>query len=108
MSAPFDPGRLDRRLVLEAPVDTPDGAGGVTRSYEMVATLWASVEPLAARADVSAVALGANVTHHIRVRFDPAITLRHRLRDGSRVFRIVSIRERERRFLDIDAEERTD
>ena len=30
------------------------------------------------------------------------------LRDGARVFRIVAIRERERRFLDIDAEQRTD
>jgi SPP1 family predicted phage head-tail adaptor len=108
MSKPFDPGLLNRRLTLEAPVETPDGAGGVGREYEDVTTLWASVEPLAARAEMSAASLGARVTHHIRVRLDPTITLRHRLRDGTRVFRIVAMRERERRFLDIDAEERTD
>ena len=47
--APIDPGALNRRLVLEAPVESADGAGGVTRSYSAVATLWAAVEPVAAR-----------------------------------------------------------
>ncbi len=106
--APFDPGALNRRLTLEAPVETADGAGGVTRSYEAVATLWASVEPVAARGDVVAAALGATITHRIGVRYSADITLRHRLRDGARVFRIVMIRERDKRFLDIEAEERTD
>jgi head-tail adaptor len=57
---------------------------------------------------VQAAALGATVTHRIALRFRADITLRHRLRDGARVFRIVAMRERHRRFLDIDAEERTD
>lgn len=43
-----DPGRLNRRLVLEAPVETDDGAGGVTRGFAAVATLWASVVPISA------------------------------------------------------------
>jgi SPP1 family predicted phage head-tail adaptor len=103
-----DPGRLNRRLTLEAPVETGDGAGGVTRSHQAVATLWASVEPVAASGGVEAGALGATVTHRIRVRFSADITLRHRFRDGSRVYRIASMRERNSRFLDIDAEERTD
>ncbi|MBM3529052.1 MAG: head-tail adaptor protein [Alphaproteobacteria bacterium] len=103
-----DPGRLNRRLALEAPVETPDGAGGVTRTYETAATLWASVEAVAARGAVEAGALGANVTHRIRIRFSPDITVRHRFRDGARVYRIASLRVRDRRFVDIDAEERTD
>ena len=37
-------GALNRRLVLEAPVETADGAGGVTRGYESAGALWASVE----------------------------------------------------------------
>jgi SPP1 family predicted phage head-tail adaptor len=103
-----DPGRLNRRLALEAPVETPDGAGGIVRTYETVATLWASVEPTAARGTVEAGALGANITHRIRIRFSPDISVRHRFRDGARVLRIVSLRVRDRRFVDIDAEERTD
>jgi SPP1 family predicted phage head-tail adaptor len=104
----LDPGKLSRRLMLEAPDESPDGAGGVTRSYSAVATLWAQVEPVSARGAVEAQALGTNVTHRIRIRYSPDITLRHRFRDGAHLFRIVSMRERHKRFLDIDAEERTD
>ena len=42
-------GELNRRLVLEAPVETDDGAGGVTRSYATGATVWASIAPFGAR-----------------------------------------------------------
>ena len=38
-------GDLNRRLVLEAPAEADDGAGGVTRLYEVVTTLWAQVVP---------------------------------------------------------------
>jgi SPP1 family predicted phage head-tail adaptor len=103
-----DPGTLNRRLILEAPVESADGAGGVTRSYEAVATLWASVEPKSAREGTAADALGANVTHLIRMRYSADITLRQRFRDGDRLYRIVAIRERGRRFLDIDAEQRVE
>jgi SPP1 family predicted phage head-tail adaptor len=103
-----DPGRLDRRLVLEAPAETPDGAGGVTRSYETVTTLWASVVPVSSREQIEAAQRGARVTHRITLRLREGITTRHRLREGARVFRIVSLRESDarRRFLVIEAEER--
>ncbi len=41
-------GDLNRRLVLEAPAEADDGAGGVTRLYEVVTTLWAQVVPRSA------------------------------------------------------------
>jgi hypothetical protein len=50
----YGAGALDRRLVLEAPAETDDGAGGVSRSYTTVATVWALVTPLQARSDVAA------------------------------------------------------
>jgi SPP1 family predicted phage head-tail adaptor len=103
-----DPGTLNRRLTLEAPVESDDGAGGVTRSYAAVATLWASVEPVSARGEVAAAALGAAISHRIRIRTNADVTLRYRFRDGARIFQIVAMRERDKRFLDIDAAERTD
>jgi SPP1 family predicted phage head-tail adaptor len=100
-------GDLDRRLVLEAPVETDDGAGGVTRSYETVTTLWAQVTPARARSAVAADSLAALVTHSIVIRAPRAITTLHRFRDGARIFRIVAFRDSaDRRFLEIDAEER--
>ena len=65
------PGELRHRLVLEAPVETPDGAGGVTRSYAALATLWAKMTPVAARGDVVADDLAAAVTHRIVIRRAP-------------------------------------
>ncbi len=38
-------GDLNRRLLLEAPVETDDGAGGVTLLYDVVTVLWAQVLP---------------------------------------------------------------
>lgn len=105
-----DPGKLNRRLVLEAPVETDDGAGGVMRSFSAIATLWASVTPVSAQEEIEAARLGARVTHRIGIRFSSDITTRHRFRDGSAVYRIVSLRDRDgrKRFLDIAAEQRVD
>jgi head-tail adaptor len=103
------PGDLNRRLVLEAPVEADDGAGGVTRDYAAVATLWAQLTPVAARAAVAADSLAALVTHRIVIRAGRTITTLHRFRDGARVFRVLAYRETaDRRFVEIEVEERTD
>jgi SPP1 family predicted phage head-tail adaptor len=103
------PGELNRRLVLEAPVESADGAGGVTRGYAAVMTLWASVEPVSARGAVVADASGATVTHRIVMRRRAAVTTRHRFVDGATVYRVVTLRDdAPRRFLVIGAEQRND
>jgi SPP1 family predicted phage head-tail adaptor len=104
------PGELRHRLVLEAPVETPDGAGGVTRSYAGEATVWAKVTPIGARGEVVADDTGATVTHRIVIRARSDLTTRHRLRDGTRVLRIVAFRDQDGsgRFIEISAQERVD
>jgi head-tail adaptor len=102
-------GELKHRLVLEAPVETPDGAGGVSRGYAPVATVWAALAATSDRADTAAAALGAVVTHRIIMRAGPEVTARHRFRLGARLFRIVAVRtDPGGEFLVIHAEERTD
>jgi len=103
------PGDLNRRLVLEAPVESADGAGGVARSYAPVMTLWGKVEPVSARGAVVADAPGATITHRITLRRRSAVTTAHRLVEGTTVYRIVTLRDdATRRFLVIGAEQRTD
>ncbi len=85
--AMIDIGELKRRLVLEAPVETDDDAGGVTRGYATVTTLWAAVTPVSARGDVVADAVGATVTHRIVIRMRDDVTVRHRFREGDRIYR---------------------
>jgi SPP1 family predicted phage head-tail adaptor len=102
-------GELNRRLTLQAPVEAADGAGGSTRSYADVTTLWAKVEPLAARFDIIGAGAGATVTHRITIRRGPDVTTRHRLLEGARTYRVVAVRDEDasRRFRVIHAEERT-
>lgn len=108
MSA-IDIGALDRRLVLQAPSESGDGAGGVIRDYAAVTTLWASVTPVSSRGDSEAERLGAALRLRIVIRFRSDVTTRHRLVDGTHIYRIVAVRETgRRRFLEIDAEERQD
>jgi head-tail adaptor len=59
---------------------------------------------------VIAAAAGVNVTHRIRIRRRTDVTTRHRLRQGTRIWRIVTAREEDAsaRFLLIEAEERRD
>jgi SPP1 family predicted phage head-tail adaptor len=98
-------GRLKTRLLLQAPSETADGQGGVNRTYESVATVWAAVTPLAARESVEADAPGAMQRVRIVLRDEFALTPGHRLIDGARVYRITGLTTRER-FIEIDAEYR--
>ncbi|MDB5632966.1 MAG: hypothetical protein JWR49_1821 [Tardiphaga sp.] len=76
----IDPGRLKTRFTIQVPIEEDDGQGGVLRSYSTQATVWAAV-----------------------------LTLQHRLVDGARVYRIVSLRDiDDRRFTEIDAELRVE
>jgi head-tail adaptor len=108
----IDPGKLKTRLQIQAPVETDDGLGGVTRSYTTLTTAWAQVAPLAARgggADVQADAEGATVKYRILLRSNFILTLQHRLVDGARIYRIAAIRDADdRRFIAIDAELRVE
>jgi head-tail adaptor len=107
----IDPGRLKTRLQIQAPDETDDGQGGVERSYAALATVWAAVTPLVARAGggVEADAEGAAVKYRIILRSNFSLTLQHRLVDGARIYRITAIRDRDdRRFIEIDAELRVE
>jgi len=109
MSGAIDIGALNRRLILQSPSEIADGAGGVTRDFETVATLWGSVTALTSRGEVEAERLGAALRLRIVIRFRADVTTRHRFAEGSRLYRIVAVREMSgRRFLEIDAEERED
>ncbi|MBU3887450.1 phage head closure protein [Methylosinus sp. KRF6] len=49
MSAPKI-GELRLRMGLEAPVDTPDDSGAMTRSYVTIADVWTKLTPLSGEA----------------------------------------------------------
>ena len=105
-----DPGVFSLRLEIDAPAEVADGAGGVNRSYVPAGKVWAGVTPVSARFATEGDASAATITHLIRVRAPSAITTRHRLRLGLRIWRIVTVREEYvgGRYLVIEAQERRD
>jgi SPP1 family predicted phage head-tail adaptor len=107
----IDPGRLKTRLQIQAPVETDDGQGGVTRSFATLTTAWAEVTPISTRGgvDVKADAEAATVKYRILLRSNFVLTLQHRLVDGARIYRIAAIRDAaDRRFIALDAELRVE
>lgn len=107
MATVFDPGRMTARLVLEAPVEAPDGQGGVRVSWEAVRSLWARIEPIRVAAGEEAGAGTATVSHRIWVWFRDDMAAGQRMRKGSRVFQVKLVRDPDEtgRFLICHCEE---
>lgn len=90
-------GALRHRLIIEAPIETPDGIGGVTRTWTALATLWGEIEPLAADDVMLADKRIGLVTHKIHVRHRLDVTVAHRFRLGSRIYAVRAVRDAEER-----------
>ncbi|MCO5092548.1 phage head closure protein [Bosea sp. (in: a-proteobacteria)] len=83
-------GRLRRRLVLEAPVASPDGLGGATHGFEAVAALWAEVEWLSGSESWRRGRPEQARDYRVTIRWRGDVDAGRRLRDGDRLFDIRS------------------
>jgi SPP1 family predicted phage head-tail adaptor len=101
-------GDLRHRLVLEAPLATPDGGGGVTRTWALVAELWGAIRPHAGDETIEADGVTGRVSHEIWIRHRAGVMPEMRFALGARVFEIrAAIDSGERhRFLRCLVEER--
>jgi len=88
---------LRHRLTLEAPEETPDGAGGVVRTWTSLGAIWAAIEPASASEAVIADRRVARVTHRVTLRQRSGLTLNHRFRLGERTFAIQAIHDPDER-----------
>ena len=91
---------LTRRLTLENPVRTPDGAGGYSQSWTALGDLWAAVSPATGREANREGLTGSTVTYKIVVRAappgDPARPgASQRFREGDRIFHIRAVTEQD-------------
>ncbi len=86
------------RLVLEAPVHVPDGAGGFAVSWQALGEVWAAIDAGTGREAASAGVPVAMVPWRITLRAAPARSNRRpaagqRLRGGGRVFSVLAVAE---------------
>lgn len=84
--------RLRHRLTLQQEVQTPDNAGGYTRSWQDVAQLWAEIIPTStvsmSKEILFAGQLQAQVTHKILLRYRAGVSAGMRLLFDNRAFNI--------------------
>jgi head-tail adaptor len=105
---------LTRKLVLEAPQNLPDGAGGFSLNWTPLGTLWGEVRSGAGSEARGIEVVFASVPYRITVRAAPFGAAsrpkpEQRLRDGARVFTILAVSERDTdgQFLTCFAREET-
>ncbi|MEJ1992965.1 MAG: phage head closure protein [Maritimibacter sp.] len=94
MTAPH----LNRKLLLEAPQQIADGAGGYTTSWIALGTLWAEIRPRSGREREAESFPQATVPYHVIVRAAPdgapsRPKPEQRFRLGSRIFQIRAVGE---------------
>jgi head-tail adaptor len=102
-------GTLRHRLVLQAPVEAADLAGGVTRTWTTLATLWGAIEPLGPTPALVGDAPSSLAVHRVTIRWRADVAAGQRLVKGSRVFVILSAMDpaERRRALVLAVEETT-
>lgn len=81
-------GARRRRFVLELPLESPDGFGGVIRSYAAGPELWGAIEMISGEERVRGGRPEQAVTHRITLRYRAGVTAAMRLTRGLRRFDI--------------------
>lgn len=87
---------LRHRLVHETPMETPDGQGGVTRSFLAVDALWGAIETSASPTEI-ADRPGAVLAHRVTIRAPATVQPGDRLRLGARRFTVEAVSDPEGR-----------
>jgi head-tail adaptor len=91
---------LNRRLVLERAVQVADGAGGFAESWTVLGVVWAEVVAGSGRDVAGEEVTVSSVPYRIMVRGAPVGApsrpkADQRLRDGTRLFKIIAVTERD-------------
>jgi SPP1 family predicted phage head-tail adaptor len=100
-------GDLTHQLRLEAPIRTPDDAGGATLTWALIGVVYADIRSLTGTEQLAADRLTGQVTHAIWLRYRDGLTPSHRLMFGPRRFDIRAVLDHtgRRRFLECRCEE---
>ncbi len=89
----IDPGMLSHELALEEAIETPDGAGGFTTVWTLVATIWARLEPIDPAREFWAGRDAAEQTHRVTMRFRTGVKQAMRFRKLTRLFPIIAVQD---------------
>jgi len=95
-------GELRHRVTIQAKSITQNGFGEPVETWSDVATVWASVQPLAGREYFQAQQIKADITLRIRMRYRSGIQPAMRLLFESRVFEIQAVIDPDERHRELE------
>ena len=98
----MNPGKLRRYLTLQEPSNSKDAYAGNQVTWTTRATVWGSVEPLSDRERFFSQQLQAVTVHRIAIRYRKDIRQDWRILYGTRIFRILGIRNMEERNVELE------
>lgn len=86
-------GKLRNRVTLQSPVETQNDYGEAIVTWQDERTVYASIEPLQGREYLEARLQTQEISHRVRMRYQPdkALHPSWRIKYGSRVFLIESV-----------------
>ena len=90
-------GRLRHRVKLQSVSETPDSYGERTETWATYATVWASIRPVSGREVVEATQVGGEVQTLIEIRYNSSVTVKDRVKFGTRLFDINHVANPENR-----------
>lgn len=84
-------GELNQRAQIEARTLTPDGGGGYSESWDVVANAWVSVSPVSGGDVFGPDSAESRIRHRITLRRTNVIAAGQRVIVGARTFRIHAV-----------------
>ena len=72
-------GELRTRVQVQQATETTAAEGQIDRTWETIGSRWARVRPVSGREFWQAQMVQSDITHVVRMRYDPGITRRNRL-----------------------------
>ncbi len=86
-------GLLNRRIMLECQVRTPDVAGGANPEWKPTARIWAHIRPLSGRERLKHEKVRSRITHEVTLRYRKGLSPSMRFNDGGQIFAIHTVRD---------------
>lgn len=97
----IDPGKMRHRITFQQFSGEVDGYGDPLQSddasWEVVATVWAAIDPISGREFYAAEQSQSEVSHKVRCRYLAGLDTAMRIVKGPRKFKIISIIDWEER-----------
>lgn len=86
-------GKLRHRVELQGVKRVKNGYMADTDNWTTFATQWASIEPLQGTQALIAQQIEAEMTHRVVIRYNANMTADCRVKQNSRIFTIISVRD---------------